>query len=197
MYTGQSLPHFSSTVFPLMPTFALALRQTWEQLGIDLAERDYMSIGQLDDREITTSLGKRLLMILSPFVFLQITPYAPAPDPAPSTTLHWIPLATFVSPFNPPTWSTVSVDAASRVAPKHSTALRLLVRLLVGTMQFAAIVLDPRPPSPPIYSSENLRHASAYPKPTLKLWGLSLGMTLDLMSYMILPTEVSLDEKKS
>ena len=43
------------------------MRQTWEEIGIDLAEKDFMLIGQLDDREITTSLGKRLLMILSPF----------------------------------------------------------------------------------------------------------------------------------
>jgi len=37
------------------------------EVGLDLAERDWISIGQLDDREITSSLGKRLLMILSPF----------------------------------------------------------------------------------------------------------------------------------
>ena len=43
------------------------MRHTWEEIGIDLAENDYTAIGQLDDREITTSLGKRLLMILSPF----------------------------------------------------------------------------------------------------------------------------------
>jgi len=46
-----------------------AMRHTWEETGLDLQERDYLCIGQLDDREITTSLGKRLLMILSPFVF--------------------------------------------------------------------------------------------------------------------------------
>jgi hypothetical protein len=40
------------------------MRHTWEEIGLDLAERDFMCIGQLDDREITTSLGKRLLMIL-------------------------------------------------------------------------------------------------------------------------------------
>ena len=45
----------------------LAMRQTWEEIGLDLAESDYTCVGQLDDREITTSLGKRLLMILSPF----------------------------------------------------------------------------------------------------------------------------------
>ncbi|KAJ3782335.1 hypothetical protein GGU10DRAFT_396905 [Lentinula aff. detonsa] len=149
-----------------------ALRQTWEEIGIDLAEKDYMCIGQLDDREITTSLGKRLLMILSPFVFLQVTPNPPAPDPIPSTTLYWVPLETLVSPVAPPQWSQVTVDTASRLAPKHSIALKLLVRALVGSMEFPAIVVHP---SPQIF----------------KLWGLSLGMTLDLMSYMIMPLPTS------
>jgi hypothetical protein len=48
-------------------SFHTAMRQTWEEIGLDLAESDYTCVGQLDDREITTSLGKRLLMILSPF----------------------------------------------------------------------------------------------------------------------------------
>lgn len=157
-----------------------ALRQTWEEIGLDLAEKDYMCIGQLDDREITTSLGKRLLMILSPFVFLQVSPHAPAPDPVPSTTLHWISLTSLVSASPQPRWSNVTVDAASRLAPKHSTALRLLVRVLIGSMEFPAIVLENRTSS----------HV-------LKLWGLSLGMTLDLVSYMILPTSSSKSEADS
>ena len=44
-----------------------ALRETWEEIGVDLAEREFGWVGRLDDREITTSLGKRLLMVLSPF----------------------------------------------------------------------------------------------------------------------------------
>lgn len=94
-----------------------AMRHTWEEIGIDLAETDYMSIGQLDDREITTSLGKRtyipyilpysnnsfvsigLLMILSPFVFLQLSPYTRPVDPVQETSLHWVPLtALFPAP---------------------------------------------------------------------------------------------------
>jgi len=55
--------------------FHLAMRQTWEEIGLDLAESDYTCVGQLDDREITTSLGKRLLMILSPFGQLLSLPY--------------------------------------------------------------------------------------------------------------------------
>lgn len=177
------------------------MRQTWEEIGIDLAERHYSCVGQLDDREITTSLGKRLLMILSPFVFLQVTPQAPPSDPAPSTSLHWTPLASLVSPYSAPTWSTVTVDAASRLAPKHSTALRLLVRLLVGSMEFPAIVV-PSPAATIFPDSKTTRTHDvlekgissttppAHPQ-ILKLWGLSLGMTLDLMSYMILPSPSS------
>ena len=44
-----------------------AFRETWEEIGVDLAEREFVQVGRLDEREITTSLGKRLLMILSPF----------------------------------------------------------------------------------------------------------------------------------
>ncbi|RDB28724.1 Uncharacterized protein C14C4.10c [Hypsizygus marmoreus] len=173
-----------------------AMRQTWEEIGVDLAERQYTCVGQLDDREITTSLGKRLLMILSPFVFLQVTPQAPQPDPIPSTTLHWTPLASLVSPYSPPRWSTVTVDAASRLAPKHSTALRLLVRLLIGSMEFPAIVLETSPStdSSQVADAKSTKEQDTLekgvgspPQQNLKLWGLSLGMVLDLMSYMIFP----------
>ncbi|EIM92799.1 uncharacterized protein STEHIDRAFT_117761 [Stereum hirsutum FP-91666 SS1] len=189
-----------------------AMRQTWEEIGLDLAENDYTCIGQLDDREITTSLGKRLLMILSPFVFLQLSPTQVTTDPNPETTLHWIPLASLL-PFSSinsgagPIWSTVSVDTASRLAPRHSIALRLLMRALVGSMQFPALILSPTSGFPPSLSSPSeksrgslemeagtfnpaLHPASVSPSlrhPTssaLKLWGLSLGMTLDLLAYM-------------
>ena len=39
------------------------MRTTWEELGIDLADKEWLAVGQMDDREITTSLGKRLLMV--------------------------------------------------------------------------------------------------------------------------------------
>lgn len=155
-----------------------AMRQTWEEIGIDLAEREYSCIGQLDDREITTSLGKRLLMILSPFVFLQLTPHSPAADPAAGTTLHWTPLASVVAP---PKWSAVTVDAASRMAPKHSVALRLLVQVLVGSMQFPAIVIEPSFSEPPLDPNGDVNRlekgsSAGARRQTLKLWGLSAGV---------------------
>ncbi|KAF8845304.1 hypothetical protein BDN67DRAFT_941087 [Paxillus ammoniavirescens] len=199
-----------------------AMRQTWEEIGLDLAERDFTCIGQLDDREITTSLGKRLLMILSPFVFLQLTPHALSTDPADGTTIHWMPLETLISAVLPEQvgqtssrgrWSTVTADAASRLTPRHAAILKILVRVLIGSMQFPAIVLDL--PDPEVYpstvASPVLPSSASYPaltqdvlekgipsdkaisgqrkKPSkhyqLKLWGLSLGMTLDLMANMV------------
>ncbi|KAI0757344.1 hypothetical protein C8Q80DRAFT_1133148 [Daedaleopsis nitida] len=189
-----------------------AMRQTWEEIGLDLAESSYTPIGQLDDREITTSLGKRLLMILSPFVFLQLTPQTTPVDPSPGTSLHWVPLTALLPrPVGDgPRWSSVSVDASARLAPRHSTILRVLVRLLVGSMKFPAIlipssvfvdatdekVLDVKRAQvesagspPPMMKKQRSfqlrpRHGS---DETLKLWGLSLGMTLDLLAHMAPP----------
>ena len=105
-----------------------------------------------------------------------------------------------------PLWSTVTVDAASRLAPRHSTALRLLMRALVGSMQFPALVLaPPTAPLDPDASPEKeplprgslevesgtallpyraALHRHPHHPQALKLWGLSLGMTLDLLAYM-------------
>ena len=42
-------------------------REVKEEVGIDLTGSNFVHVGRLDDREITTSLGKRMLMVLSPF----------------------------------------------------------------------------------------------------------------------------------
>ncbi|KAH7100206.1 hypothetical protein BKA62DRAFT_707122 [Auriculariales sp. MPI-PUGE-AT-0066] len=153
-----------------------AMRQTWEELGIDLAERDYVCVGQLDDREITTSLGKRLLMILSPFVFLQVTPHNAPVDPLPEISLHWVPLARLA--IAKPTWSSVTADISVRMAPRYPV-LRKLIRLLLGSMKFAAIVLN----DPPSVKGKE-RATAPQQQDVLKLWGLTLGMTLDLLALL-------------
>ena len=153
----------------------IAMRQTWDELGIDLAEREFLMVGQLDDREVTTALGKRLLMVLSPYVFLQVTPYAPTAEPEDETTVHWIPLSVLTS--RRPKWSKVSVDISSRVAPRNSF-LRTFVRLLVGNMHFGAIVLNP-----PTKAQKKMGLEHQGPQ-ELRLWGLTLGMTLDLVAFM-------------
>ncbi|CEH16461.1 peroxisomal nudix hydrolase [Ceraceosorus bombacis] len=106
-----------------------AMRETWEEVGLDLAESEFLSIGQLDDREITTSLGKRLLMVLSPYVFLQTSPFSPLPELQETevASAHWIPLDLLYTP--KPKWGLTSVDIASRLAPK-SPAVRWALRAL-------------------------------------------------------------------
>ncbi|KAL7408985.1 hypothetical protein BDY24DRAFT_404767 [Mrakia frigida] len=174
-----------------------ALRETWEEVGIDLAEQTWLNIGQLDDREITTSLGKRLLMVLSPFVFLQTTKTSPEPelDPEEVSTLHWIPLDLLVPPI---TWSTISISLSPRIA--RNVFIRRFVHLWVGSMQFSAISL---PDTPTATAAGWKPDASLSPEveaggdaswlpfdlpwtqrstPGLRLWGLTLGMTLDLTS---------------
>ncbi|KAL4068264.1 hypothetical protein V8B97DRAFT_2008959 [Scleroderma yunnanense] len=181
-----------------------AMRQTWEEIGLDLAERDFICIGQLDDREITTSLGKRLLMILSPFVFLQLTPNPLPVDPADGTTIHWTPLESLVSAVLPSKvprtalagrWSTVTVDAASRLTPRHAAILKLVVRVLIGSMQFPAILIDAPDADTPASSSTSTwapekvtPSEQVFSSHPLKLWGLSLGMTLDLVANMTPPS---------
>ncbi|KAJ1026849.1 hypothetical protein NDA16_002146 [Ustilago loliicola] len=182
-----------------------AMRETWEEVGIDLAEKEFSCVGQLDDREITTSLGKRLLMVLSPYVFVQTSPFSPLPDLQPSevASAHWVPLSLLYTP--KPKWGTTSVDISSRLAPK-SPLVRWVLRALVGKMDFKCILL----PNEPVAVAENdendedahmLADASNFSaekagshiarteegasgRPELRLWGLTLGMTLDLLSHM-------------
>jgi hypothetical protein len=179
------------------------MRQTWEEIGLDLAERSFTCIGQLDDREITTSLGKRLLMVLSPYVFLQLVPHEQPTEPPPETTIHWTPLSTLVQP--KPSWSTVDVDISSRLAPKDSF-LRTVVQILVGTMRFDAIVLNDfsanggaqHTPNKTkrdrwtVLSASNekfdpKRDKEERQREELRLWGLTLGMTMDFMSHLKMP----------
>lgn len=182
-----------------------AMRETWEEVGIDLAEKEFSCVGQLDDREITTSLGKRLLMVLSPYVFVQTSPFSPLPDLQPSevASAHWIPLSLLYTP--KPKWGTTSVDISSRLAPK-SPLVRWVLRALVGKMDFKCILLPNDPVAVAEYDENDDDHvhlladsaavggekAGSYIaraeqgsiRPELRLWGLTLGMTLDLLSHM-------------
>ena len=133
-----------------------ALRETWEEIGMDLAEREFIQVGRLDEREITTSLGKRLLMILSPFgasnrscsemrtnlmsVFLQTTPFTPTPELQPSevSSIHWIPLSSLTPPYSPESWSKIEIDISTRLSPRNNLVRRVL-RGLVGKMECVSI----------------------------------------------------------
>jgi hypothetical protein len=115
------------------------------------------------------------ILIIYFLVFLQVTPHPPKSDPSEGTNVNWTALSTLAN--QRPVWSHVTVDVASRLAPKNSAILRILIRTLIGSMQFPAIVLHSNERAP------KGKGSAAQEKPP-KLWGLTLGMTLDLLSYM-------------
>ncbi|CAD6567565.1 MAG: hypothetical protein CYPHOPRED_001800 [Cyphobasidiales sp. Tagirdzhanova-0007] len=172
-----------------------AMRETWEEVGIDLAEKnDFLEIGPLDDREITTSLGKRLLMVLSPYVFLHTSPDPLVPDIQASevASAHWVPLTCLLAPHI--RWGNVCIDITSRITPR-SRAIRKVLALLTGNMHFKCILLPNDPITSPEGSSPRLDPVGIVSeRPPLSLWGLTLGMSLDLLSHMSLPESSEIKE---
>ncbi|KAI9288885.1 hypothetical protein BC943DRAFT_272503, partial [Umbelopsis sp. AD052] len=53
------------------------VREVREEVGLDLDSNDYVKLGCLDDRELTSLLGGKPIMILSTFVYLQVAPESP------------------------------------------------------------------------------------------------------------------------
>ena len=128
-------------------------------------------------------------------VFLQTTPFSHHPELQPTevASAHWIPLSHLYTPT--PKWGTVSIDIATRLAPR-STAIRMALMSLLGRMDFRCILLpndpwtiaedssDESPVSPPATGTKSKAQIQAGAKKTireaaeLQLWGLTLGMTM-------------------
>lgn len=96
-------------------------------------------------------------------------------------SLHWVPLSALLSPH--PTWSFVTVDISSRLAPRHNI-LRTAVRVLVGNMRFRALVLtrDDLDEADDLHRSHGMLKRGTIHRTQgqeeLQVWGLTLGMTL-------------------
>ncbi|WVQ80395.1 hypothetical protein IAT38_002500 [Cryptococcus sp. DSM 104549] len=186
---GRQEPDDASSYFT-------ALRETWEEIGIDLAERDFLHVGRLDEREVTTSLGKRLLMILSPFVFLQTSPFSPTPELQATeiSSVHWIPLSLLTPPYSQQRWAHIPIDISTRLSPRNGF-IRWCLRNLIGKMEFGCLLLPDEPDAvaegfdpqnefddePPEGSGSWTNSLDG--SRVLRLWGLTLGMTLDLISH--------------
>ncbi|CAG8436678.1 6380_t:CDS:2 [Ambispora gerdemannii] len=176
-----------------------AERETFEEVGLDLGNPEqFYCVGALDDREVTTTFGKKLLMILCPFVFLQTTPEPLQIEISGSevASTHWVPLAYFFDEKITRTWDPISVDISSRLAP-NSWVLQRMLQTLTGRLHFHCIKL----PSVETIKNQNINNndditATATPTPIinstsqsteyLQLWGLTLQMTSDLMDMMYL-----------
>ncbi|RHZ60972.1 hypothetical protein Glove_350g46 [Diversispora epigaea] len=198
-----------------------AERETFEEVGFDLGNNKlFMNVGALDDLEVTTTFGKTLLMVLCPFVFIQLTRESPKIEISGSevASTHWIPISVFFDPKLSQKFNPISIDLSPRLAPQ-SWILQNVLKTLIGRMHFhcidlpqsnltttgsletsssdglliiestTTVELDPKkkissssspPPPPPPPEFHNT---------TLRLWGLTLQMTSDLMDMMYRPDE--------
>ncbi|KAL7330333.1 hypothetical protein PS15p_205297 [Mucor circinelloides] len=141
-------------------------REVLEEIGIDLNE-GFLKVGQLDEREITSIKDNKLLMILCPFVYLQVVPESPPFELQTDevAAVEWVPLSFFTS----------SQPYANHAITEHLTLVRVknrfvnrCIRFLMGSVTFPAIHL----PTTPVNSQT-----------TFKLWGLTLGMTNDIIEF--------------
>lgn len=182
-----------------------AMRETWEEVGMDLAEKEFLHVGHLEDREITSNLGKRLLMILSPYIFVHLSPFAPVPSLQPTevSAVYWVPLTQLFTPT--PRWGQLHMDLA-RQMPQNSY-IRSMLSALIGKITFRSIQLPNTPTAMTMDDARaffpDAKHAASgndgadtyFPSfeqraylgqvtPELQLWGLTLGMTLDFLAHM-------------
>ncbi|PKC69620.1 hypothetical protein RhiirA1_533332 [Rhizophagus irregularis] len=156
-----------------------AERETFEEVGLDIGNRElFLCVGALDEREITSTFGKNLLMVLCPFVFLQLTKETPPIEISGSeiASTHWIPLSIFFDLNITQKWDPVSIDLSSRLAP-NSWILQNIFKTLIGRMHFHCIGLP--------YSD-----VDGITTKKLKLWGITLQVTSDLIDVMYWQNEI-------
>ncbi|KAG0283115.1 hypothetical protein BGZ96_012524, partial [Linnemannia gamsii] len=202
-----------------------AARETLEEIGLDLSDlTQFRCLGALDDRELWTSFGRVFLMVLSPFVYIQLSPSTPPLKPQPDevASVHWQPLSLFLDRLEKPQWTPMTINLSSKLTPRLS---RTFLRGLFGTMSLHSIEMPYRPEfvlrtttssapsrlqqSTVDLSSSTLSSAGVATtkvvieyepewdpehKP-LKLWGLTLQMMADLLELKDGPIQLDIRQK--
>ncbi|KAL4898396.1 NUDIX hydrolase domain-like protein [Aspergillus ambiguus] len=187
-----------------------AIRETSEEVGLDLTTTDYLYVGNLPERVVTTSWGSIPLMVLCPFLFLSTRSDSPTLNLQPTevASTHWVPLRALLSP----SMRTVEhVDMSQRFRNMGGFLIRLALRSVMGFMQFSAIELSPteslqsnstpglipeHAPTPSLFNRwkawclSNQADSNNRNRPLL-LWGLTLGILADFLD--MLPPHTAVD----
>ncbi|KAI9815772.1 MAG: hypothetical protein M1827_002168 [Pycnora praestabilis] len=188
---------------------AVAIRETSEEVGLDLSEEKAIAVGNLPERVVTTSWGRIPLMVLCPFVFLltrhDIPPLKLQPTEVGST--HWVSLRALLSP----SLRTYEyADVSDRLAKQGGWFTRGFFRAMVGQMLFAAVRLIPSESlycssAPGFFPDDRVSNIANDPislgitlrqrllgrnvgsvstdRPLL-LWGLTLGILADFLELL-------------
>ncbi|KAF9577148.1 hypothetical protein BGW38_007833, partial [Lunasporangiospora selenospora] len=191
-----------------------AARETLEEIGLDLSDPSlFRCVGQLDDRELWTSFGRVFLMVLSPFVYIQMSPVTPPlrPQPDEVASVHWQPLSLFLDRLEKPQWTPMVINLSSKLTPRLA---RTFLRSLFGTMSLHSIEMPYRPEF--ILRLQNqqtslttgavatvtktavlIDHEPEWDPEhrPLKLWGLTLQMMADLLELKDGPIQLDIRPK--
>ncbi|KAL9053659.1 MAG: hypothetical protein Q9162_004610 [Coniocarpon cinnabarinum] len=164
---------------------ATAVRETQEEIGIDLRDDNAIAVGNLPQRVVTTSWGKVPLMVLCPYVFLLMDPNpVQTLQPTEIASTHWVPLRALLTPS---LRTQEHQDVSSRLAKQEFGIKRWFLRLMLGQMMFSAIRLIPSESryciSVPSFLPEHMSKPTA-PSPPLLLWGLTLGVCADFLDLV-------------
>lgn len=185
---------------------AAAVRETREEIGLDLDTAECLHAGNLPERQVTTSWGKDVLMVLCPYIFVLTGKTSPSIQPQPTevASVHWV---SFRALLSPPLRTREAVDISSRMAKHVGPLVHRLIRLSIGKMLFSAIRLVPTesvyassiPGFIPAEGGDNTPSISgwaqvpfgipsssqslSYQQPIL-LWGLTLGVLADLLDQL-------------
>ncbi|KAJ9659725.1 hypothetical protein H2198_002973 [Neophaeococcomyces mojaviensis] len=182
---------------------AAAIRETREEVGLDLSVPEVLEAGNLPERIVATTIGSVPLMVLCPYIFVHTAKNTPRLKPSPDevASVHWVPLRALLSP---KLRTREYVDTASRMAKPGGPVLQWMLRLLLGKMMLSAVKLVP---SESVYASSvpgfipakgestfsgladgafgipSSNQGLAHLQP-LMLWGLTLGVLADFLDML-------------
>ncbi|KAI9845647.1 MAG: hypothetical protein M1837_004621 [Sclerophora amabilis] len=183
---------------------AAAIRETQEEVGLDLSHESCLFIGNLPQRVVTTSWGRVPLMVLCPFVFLMTCHEIPHLKLQPSEvgSAHWVPLRALLLPA---LRDSKKVDVSERLAKQGGTVARVFLRMMLGSMVFSAVRLLPSESlycssAPGFLPQHQGRQLSIWERTSrwcfgqqstslstempLLLWGLTLGIIEDFLDLL-------------
>lgn len=183
-----------------------AVREAFEEVGLELSDQTSIAVGNLPQRVVTTSWGRVPLMVLCPYVFL-LTRHDTPPlrlQPTEVASTHWVPIRSLLDPRQ----RTVSLeDVSNRLANQETGIKRWMLAAMLGRMEFSAIQLlsnesvychespsddAQQHQSAPSRNALNRVKALFYPEPAppppqhqpLILWGLTLGVMADFLDLI-------------
>ena len=189
---------------------AAAIRETREEIGLDLDSAECLHAGNLPERLVTTSFGRDVLMVLCPYIFVLTGKDIPTVQPQPTevAAIHWVSLRALLSPT---LRAREAVDISARWAKRVGPTVHKLIRWTMGRMMFSAVRLLPTesvyassiPGFIPSEGGDNLSTLSGWAQAPfgvpssnsiqrrlltfqqpLILWGLTLGVLADLLDQL-------------